>query len=142
MILVDTGAWVALLDQADLHHEWAVKCFKILKPPLFTCDAVLAETWHLLGRAPQSRKVLGAMHRDGIFRSDFAFEDHTPAIWRLLEKYSDVPMDFADACLVRLSEIHAKSLVWTTDSDFNIYRRHGRQVVPVMAPWQMPTEIH
>jgi predicted nucleic acid-binding protein len=54
----------------------------------------------------------------------------------------DVPMDFADACLVRLSEIHAKSLVWTTDSDFNIYRRHGRQVVPVMAPWQMPTEIH
>jgi predicted nucleic acid-binding protein len=136
MIVADTGALVALLDRSDLHHAWALECFKTLKPPLITCDAVLAEAWHLLGSAPPSRKVLAAMHRDGVFRSDFAFEDHAPNLWKLLEKYRDVPMDLADACLVRLSEIHAKARVWTTDSDFNVYRRLGRQIIPVLAPWQ------
>jgi len=41
-----------------------------------------------------------------------------------------------DACLLRLSEVHGAARVWTTDSDFKVYRRLGRQVVPVLAPWQ------
>lgn len=54
----------------------------------------------------------------------------------MLEKYRDVPMDFADACLVRMTEILSPCRVWTTDSDFNVYRRLGRRTIPVIAPWQ------
>jgi predicted nucleic acid-binding protein len=132
----DTGALVALLDRSDSHHIWAKRCFQSLKPPLLTCEAVLAETWHLLQQAPPSCKVLMALHRDGILRSDFQFEHHAFDIWKLLQKYTDTPMDFADACLVRMTEIVSQSRVWTTDSDFKIYRRLGRQTVPVLAPWQ------
>lgn len=55
-------------------------------------------------------------------------------IWRLLKKYRDVPMDFADACLVRMTELSADCLVWTTDSDFAVYRRHGRKTIPLLIP--------
>jgi hypothetical protein len=43
-------------------------------------------------------------------------------------------MDLADACLVRMSEMHADCVVWTPDSDFRVYRRHGRQTIPLLAP--------
>jgi predicted nucleic acid-binding protein len=64
----------------------------------------------------------------------FDFETEAPAVWRLLHKYKDVPMDFADACLVRMSEIHRDARVWTADSDFRIYRRNGRQAIPLIFP--------
>lgn len=136
--LADTGALVALLDRSDKHHFWAVACFKTLKPPVFTCEAVLAEAWHLLGEASPSRCTLAALCQEGIIRSKFSFQDHAVEVWCLLKKYSDTPMDFADACLVRLSELHSNSCVWTTDSDFRVYRRMGRQAIPVLAPWSNP----
>ncbi len=132
--LVDTGALVALLDRADQHHAWAVACFKTLRPALLTCESVLAETTHLLRDLPRSLEALVRLHREQIVRVGFDFEAHASLVWRLLDKYRDVPMDFADACLVRLSELHADCVVWTTDSDFQVYRRHGRQVIPTLRP--------
>lgn len=133
-MLVDTGALVALLDRADSHHAWAVECFKKLRPPLLTCESVLAESTHLLRDLPRSLDALTRLHREGILRVEFGFEAHAPLVWRLMEKYRDVPMDFADACLVRLSELHADCGVWTTDSDFHVYRRRTRQVIPTLCP--------
>ncbi len=132
--LADTGALVALLDRADLHHEWAVGCFKKLPPPLLVCESVLAETLHLLSDLGPSVAALERLYNEKILQVDFDFESQAAAIWRLLQKYRDLPMDFADACLVRMSELHADSLVWTTDSHFRLYRRHGRQTIPLMAP--------
>jgi predicted nucleic acid-binding protein len=132
--LADTGALVALLDRADAHHDWAVDCYKQLRPPLLTCESVLAETAHLLRDLPRSLDALARLHHEGILRAEFSFEPHAPTIWRLLAKYRDVPMSFADACLVRLTELHADSVVWTTDSDFDVYRRHSRQVIPTFCP--------
>jgi hypothetical protein len=43
-------------------------------------------------------------------------------------------MSLADACLVRMTEILADPILLTTDGDFRIYRRHGRQVVPCTMP--------
>ena len=133
-ILADAGAVVALLDRSDSLHDWAVETFKTLRPPLLTCDAVLAEAWHLLGAAPGSRENLAALHRAGILRVEFSFESESPAVWKLLLKYRSVPMDFADACLVRMTELYSAAKVWTVDGDFKIYRRHGRQAIPLLFP--------
>jgi predicted nucleic acid-binding protein len=55
-------------------------------------------------------------------------------VLKLMQKYADVPMSLADACLVRMSETLENPVVLTTDDDFRIYRRHGRQVVPCLTP--------
>jgi predicted nucleic acid-binding protein len=52
----------------------------------------------------------------------------------LMRKYGDVPMSLADACLVRLAEIIPHSIVLTLDRDFTVYRKHGRQVIPLLIP--------
>ena len=132
--LADTGALVALLDRADLHHAWAVECFKVLPPPLITCESVLAETLHLLSDSVPSVNALARLYSEGILRVDFDFEAHAPAVWRLIQKYRDLPMDLADACLVRMSELHSDCMIWTTDAHFRVYRRHGRQVIPLLNP--------
>jgi len=107
---------------------------QVAGPPLLTCEAVLAEAWHLLGESGPSRSALARLHTSGIIRVAFDFETEAAAIWRLLEKYADTPMDFADACLVRMTELHARSEVWTTDGDFRVYRRNGRQAISLIAP--------
>ena len=132
--LADTGALVALLDRADLHHSWAVGCFKKLSPPLVTCESVLAEALHLLADLTPSVNALARLYQDRILKVDFDFDAHAPALWRSIEKYRNLPMDLADACLVRLSELHADCIVWTTDAHFRIYRRHGRQAIPLLMP--------
>lgn len=52
----------------------------------------------------------------------------------MVELYADVPMSLADACLVRMAELHAQSKVFTLDQDFRIYRKHSRHVIPVLIP--------
>jgi len=132
--IVDTGALVALLDRSDIHHSWAVNSFKKLRPPLVTCEAVFKETLYLLSDLPPSSQALARLHDDGLLRINFAFEDHAMTVWKLLEKYRDLPMDFADACLVRMTELHDDCQVWTIDSHFRVYRRHGRQSIPLLMP--------
>ena len=132
--IADTGALVALLDRGDMHHGWAKECFKKLYPPVITCESVLAETVHLLGDLPASIEGLHRLHREGILRVEFDFEPQASAVWALLSKYRDLPMDFADACLVRMTELHPQCQVWTTDGDFRVYRRHGRQTIPLLSP--------
>jgi len=114
-----------------------VDVFRLLRPPVLTCEAVLAEALHLLGRSRPSRRALAELCNRQIIRVVFDFETEAEAVWRLLDKYDDVPMDFADACLVRMAEIHAASRVWTVDSDFAVYRRNGRQAIPLIFPTEL-----
>lgn len=53
---------------------------------------------------------------------------------RLLQKYSDVPMSLADACLVRMAELYDDSTLFSIDTDFTVYRKHKRQVIPTILP--------
>jgi hypothetical protein len=64
----------------------------------------------------------------------FRFDQSTEAVLTLMRKYADVPMSFANACLVRMTEIVSDPLLLATDTDFRIYRRHSRQTVPCMLP--------
>jgi predicted nucleic acid-binding protein len=131
-ILADTSFLVALLDHRDNHHLWAAELGARVGPPWRTCEAVLSEAFFLLGR--QGTPALAALLRRGALIAPFDFGREQEAVLGLMQKYRDVPMSMADACLVRMTETHSDPLVLTTDVDFRIYRRHGRQVVPCAMP--------
>ncbi len=116
--LLDTGPLVALFDRRDRYHPWATAQAAYLTTPLLTCEAV--SVTDLVNR----RLVL----------IPFRLEDEVAAVARLLAKYADVPMSLADACLVRMAEQHSQSVVFTLDSDFRRYRKHGREVIPTLMP--------
>ena len=80
------------------------------------------------------RSSLTALLRRGAVVSAFDFADELPRVLDLMQKYADVPMSMADACLVRMSETVPDPVVLTTDSDFRLYRRHSRQVFPCVSP--------
>jgi hypothetical protein len=65
---------------------------------------------------------------------NFDLGDDLESVLKLIEKYADVPAGLADAELVRMTETLADPVVLTTDPDFRLYRRHGRQVVPCVIP--------
>lgn len=133
--LVDTGPLIAFLSATDAHHAWVKKVMARVSPPLVTCEAVVTEACHLLRRARTDPAVVLRMIEDDLLRVDFDLGDEAGAVARLMERYSSVPMSLADACLVRMSELSSRAFVVTLDSEFAIYRRHGRQVVPLLAPF-------
>lgn len=134
-VLADTGAIVAALHPRDQHHAWARECWSSLSDSCLTCEAVLSECFFLLGNAKEGKEKLSLLLERGVVRVAFDFEASQQETLALLRRYSDTPMSFADACLVRMSEIHDDCRVFTTDSDFVVYRRWGRQVIPLLAPW-------
>src|SRR5262245_12855968 len=131
-VLVDAGFLVALFNRRDAHHAWAAAQLPRLAPPWSTCEAALSEAYHLLG--PLGLTELNGLLRDGALLVAFELGNHLTTVLRLIEKYADIPMSLAEACLVRMTEIVADPILLTTDSDFRIYRRHGRQMVPCMTP--------
>lgn len=133
-VILDTSALVAILRRRDEHHQWANARVGEIVAPLLTCEAVLSEAHFLMQDLPLARQSLIGMSLDGVFTVAFNFEEEKAAVGKLLNKYADVPMSFADACLVRLSELYPDSAVFTLDSDFKIYRRNGRQTIPLIFP--------
>jgi hypothetical protein len=107
---------------------------KRLRPPLQTCEAVVAEAFHLLRHLPQPRRAILEMIRAGVLTIPFQLREQSGEVLTLLERYAQVPMSLADACLVRLSELTAECVVFTLDRDFHIYRRHRRQKIPLLIP--------
>lgn len=70
----------------------------------------------------------------GLVSLSFDLKDEIEAVRKLIARFSNLPMSLADACLVRMSEQFSKSTVLTLDSDFQIYRKHGRKVIPLIMP--------
>jgi len=133
--LVDTGPLVALLCADDRHHHWAVEQSRHAPATVFTCDAVISEALFLLKRAGHDADPLFALVEIGFLRSEFDFHAEYLRTRDLLRRYRERPMAFADACLVRLTEMTTDSCVWTVDSDFEFYRKHGRRTISLVAPW-------
>ena len=123
-VLVDAGFLIALLNSRDTHHQWAVTQADDLPPPWSTCEAVLSEAYHLLGQ--RGAASLGTMLRRHALVVAFELAENVGPVLKLIEKYSDVPMSLADACLVRMTETLADPIILTTDEDFRVYRRHSR----------------
>lgn len=132
--LVDTGPLVAFVDGADRFHEWAVEALTRFEDPLNTCDAVIVEAWHLLGRARRGREgllgLLGAQH----VVVTFGLAGDGLLAMKLMTKYADQPMSVADACMVRMAELDPRATIVTLDHDFMVYKR-GRSALRVAAPY-------
>ncbi len=134
-VLVDTGPLVAALRSRDRHHGWTQAQFAGLPGPLLTCEAVLSEAFFLLQTVSKGHAALSALIDRGILEVRFDFQDEREGTLHLLRKYADTPMSFADACLVRMSELRREASVLTLDRDFSTYRRNGRERIPLLAPW-------
>jgi predicted nucleic acid-binding protein len=136
LTLLDTGPLVALLKRDEQHHPWALETFATLDGRLLTCEAVLTEAFFLLKRWPDVvASVLERVERGSLEVEPLA--DDAASVRTLMQKYASVPMSFADACLVRLSERHGQARLMTLDSDFAVYRKKGRHLVPLIAPWSV-----
>lgn len=133
-LILDAGPLVAYLADDEQHHSWATAQFQQHEGSLVTCEAVVSEAWFLLRHLPRHLRRLRAMLADGVFDLSFHLEDEGAAVARLMDRFDDVPMSLADACLVRLSELHPKLPLLSLNSDFKVYRRHGRQLIPVISP--------
>jgi len=133
-VLVDTGPIVAFLNSRDRYHEWSRETFAEIEAPVMSCEAVLSEACFLLRTARGGSEAVLKLVDRGLVRLPFRLEAETGPIRRLLSRYSNVPMSLADACLVRMSERLSDSVLLTLDRDFKVYRKHGRNVIPIRMP--------
>jgi hypothetical protein len=132
-IIVDAGPIVAFLHTGDQWHQWAVEQFGRFSS-FETCDAAISEACARLAYGGFSQTAAVGLVRQGAVKLTFRTDPNIERIYSLMDKYSDVPMDFADACLVVMSEEKKDVLVVTTDADFRFYRRYGRDVIPIALP--------
>jgi predicted nucleic acid-binding protein len=112
-----------------------VETFATVQAPLLTCEAVLSEAAYLLRRLMGGPEKALELVTRGVVSPSFRLEAEAAAVKKLLGRYGDVPMDLADACLVRMTELHGDCVLITIDSEFrDVYRRHGRQAIPTLRP--------
>ncbi len=121
--LLDTGPLVALLGKSEACHEKIKVVFSEIEPPFFTCEAVITEAYYLLSKMDLNASCgLLQLAERGVYQIKFGLGDHFKEVQSLLLKYHNVPISLADACLIRMAEIHEEPRIFTFDSDFEIYR--------------------
>jgi uncharacterized protein len=133
-ILLDTGPWVASHCRDDAFHGWARDQFAQIISPLMTCEAVVAETCFLLSRGGHDPAKALALIARGVVRVGMVLGDEVTPVQALFERHDNVLASLADACLVCINELYERCRVFTLDTDFHIYRRHGRKVIPLLSP--------
>ncbi|HEU0008324.1 MAG TPA: PIN domain-containing protein [Verrucomicrobiae bacterium] len=135
VVLVDTGPLVALADRGEEFHKWAGAQLRQIYRPMVTCGAVLAEAGFVVRHHPTAL----ARTRDLLERGDIISAEESQELWLrawgLMERYANVPMSFADACLVALAESIPGARLFTLDRDFLIYRQQNDQPLTLLAPF-------
>lgn len=132
--LVDAGPLYAILNEREHYHEWAVREARQLDGPFHTCEAVISETYFLLRDVFHGYRRLGEMLESGQIVLSFSYADHAPRVHELMRTYENVPMSFADACLTCIAEQAGAHEVFSTDSDFRIYRLREDEPLAVRLP--------
>ena len=121
-ILIDSGPMIALFDASDKYHQASIEFIKNNSAELITTLASITETLHLLGFSRHAQAdflewiYAGAIEIEVINSRDFQ------EIAKMMLKYADLPMDFADACLVFVADKLKIDTIATIDRDFDIYR--------------------
>lgn len=138
-LILDTGAFVALLDKSEKNHKRCANFFKHYKGNVLTIEPVLTETIYLLGPSVKAQKhVIDFVLRGEATLIPQSVESLSRAAI-LMEKYKDIPMDFADATLFVLAEDIDVDEVFTLDlRGFNSYRLHGKRPFKI---WPQPSIV-
>jgi predicted nucleic acid-binding protein len=131
-LIVDAGPLVALVSRTDAQHQWTRRAVQPVSGPLFTTDPVISEALFLLRRSGSTGNgLLDLLDRSAV--EVVRFDPHaTVGLSQLCRKYADVPMSWADASLVHLSELLPQAKLLTFDSDFAVYRRFGAERIPLI----------
>jgi uncharacterized protein len=140
-IVIDTGFLVGYTDEADQYYQWAVKAAQRYKPPFYTCEAVIAEAAYMLHQTMGAQGIAAIMKmlENGSLRIDFNLAQHAERIATLTKRYENVPMDYADACIVVMAEqekYREHVILTVDDKDFRIYRRNGREILTIDTPFE------
>jgi predicted nucleic acid-binding protein len=127
-VLVDAGPLVALLDRGDPEHGAAVDAFKTVRDPLVTVWPAFTEAMYLLRGSWLGQKALWSrLETDALTLAPLDERD-APRMRELMEKHRDLPMDLADAALVRVAERESLTHIFTLDrKHFSIYRPGRRR---------------
>jgi predicted nucleic acid-binding protein len=131
-VLLDTGVLVALLDRSERRHADCVRAITGLGSALLTCEAVIAEACYLLRGIPGASSSILSNVEAGVFRIPFQLAGESGDVAALMDRYADVPMDFADACLVRMADLVDTPRILTLDADFRTYRWRRRRVFDLL----------
>jgi uncharacterized protein len=126
-VLIDSGPIIALFDKDDSYHEPIKNFIKDLDCNFITTTAVATEVAHMLDfNVNVQIDFLEWIIREGIILHEISQKDISRIV-QLTKKYSDKPMDFADATLVITAENTGISKILTIDSDFSVYRLPGNR---------------
>jgi predicted nucleic acid-binding protein len=131
-MLLDTGAFVALLDRSESQHERCLEFYRNFRGGVFTTEPVLTEALYLLGPSGKAQRTCLEFILNGgaTLVPQSAASLSRAAV--LIEKYHDVPMDFADATLVVLGEEAGMDEIFTLDRrGFETFRMHGRKTFKI-----------
>jgi predicted nucleic acid-binding protein len=133
-VFVDAGVLVALLSARDQYHEWAVGEAGTMPLPWLTTEAVLSETWHRVVSSPKARGGLIAMLRRGALGFPISIPSLLADLCLLLEKFDDLPSSVADAGIFLMAARTPGAVIWTTDSNFRVYRLRGSKTPDIVLP--------
>jgi len=133
-LLLDTGPLVAYLDPDEINHAWVCQEMNDHEGPLITCEPVLTEAFFLLRNHVHQVVALEKILLDATIDFSFSLQKEIQPVTVLQRRYREIAMSLADACLVRLSELYPRLNVLTLDSDFRIYRRNKRDLIPCLFP--------
>ncbi len=127
MILVDAGPLVALIHADDNHHQRCIEVLRSIEEPMASIWPAVTEAMYLLGFSADAQQALWEfIERSALYILPLDRDD-VPRMRELMAKYRDLPMDFADAALVRVAERDKIRRIFTLDHrDFSVYRLEGR----------------
>jgi predicted nucleic acid-binding protein len=129
--ILDAGPLIAAINRNDRHHRWARDTISRLGPPFHSCAEAMAEAAAMTGQPAAIVEMIQA----GEIVLAFSLADQAASVLALLRKYANRQMDLADACIVRMTELARECRVVTLDrQDFSVYRRNGRDLIPLVAP--------
>ena len=134
-LIADTGPLVALLSKKESSHVWCTQALADFDGVLLTCEPVLTEAFFLLDKTHAGTGALWDMIERGLIIPAFELKQEWLAVQTLMNVYRNVPMSLADACLVRMAELHSGTGILTLDTDFQIYRKNRTEPITCLAPW-------
>ncbi|TGL98008.1 type II toxin-antitoxin system VapC family toxin [Leptospira jelokensis] len=120
--IIDTGPIVAFFDESDNYCLQVRSFLKNFKGRLFTSLAVVTEVSYLLSDNKRIQKAFIEWINNNAISILNQDNEHFTSILYFMDKYSDRPMDFADASLMTLSDVYEINNIFTLDSDFRFYK--------------------